>query len=585
MKIRLTMLAMLSVFSPVLFAASVDDTVIQQQQNIFQQQREQQLREQMQPERDVRLPVPQTTDTFKPSSGLPIDDGICFPIQKVNLVSDEVNTFRFALKHALNKSQFKAGKCLNAQDINQIMSLAQNKVIDRGYTTTRILAAPQNLQSGVLELTVLAGFIKDFKVNQSDNQQTHADRIAAFQNEFPTNHKKLLNLRDLEQGLENLKRIPTAEADIQITPSEQPNESTVVIQWQQRLLPYRLTASIDDSGSKSTGKLQGNLTLSADNLFGLSDMAYVSVGRALGNVPDVTDSSGRKIKGKTHNYALHYSVPVGNWLWSINRSQYRYHRAVAGYQESYDYNGESLNSDVGFSRLIYRDAKRKSYLGAKLWQRETRNYINDAEVSVQRRNTAGWSVDFSHKEYLDDATLSVKVGYKRGTGMNNALPAPEEAFNEGTSRMKVITADVNLNLPFAIKKFAFSYDASVHGQWNKTSLTPQDKIAIGGRYTVRGFDGESSLSAERGWYWRNELAWTYRQNHQFYLGADVGHVSGQSAKYLLGQTLAGGVVGLRGQFKAGGALSYDLFASKALQKPDYFQTKSVVTGFNLSYSF
>ena len=102
---------------------------------------------------------------------------------------------------------------------------------------------------------------------------------------------------------------------------------------------------------------------------------------------------------------------------------------------------------------------------------------------------------------------------------------------------------------------------------------------------MRGFDGESSLSAERGWYWRNELAWTYRQNHQFYLGADVGHVSGQSAKYLLGQTLAGGVVGLRGQFKAGGALSYDLFASKALQKPDYFQTKSVVTGFNLSYSF
>ena len=77
----------------------------------------------------------------------------------------------------------------------------------------------------------------------------------------------------------------------------------------------------------------------------------------------------------------------------------------------------------------------------------------------------------------------------------------------------------------------------------------------------------------------------YRPNHQLYIGADVGHVSGQSAQYLLGQTLAGGAIGLRGQVKAGGNLNYDVFASKAFKKPDFFQTKRVVTGFNLSYSF
>ncbi len=36
-------------------------------------------------------------------------------------------------------------------------------------------------------------------------------------------------------------------------------------------------------------------------------------------------------------------------------------------------------------------------------------------------------------------------------------------------------------------------------------LTQQDKLSIGGRYTVRGFDGELSLSGEKGWLWRNEL--------------------------------------------------------------------------------
>lgn len=69
------------------------------------------------------------------------------------------------------------------------------------------------------------------------------------------------------------------------------------------------------------------------------------------------------------------------------------------------------------------------------------------------------------------------------------------------------------------------------------------------------------------------------------LGADVGYVSGQSAQWLLGQTLAGAAIGVRGQMKAGGQLYYDIFASHALKKPEYFQTKKWVTGFQVSYSF
>ena len=102
-----------------------------------------------------------------------------------------------------------------------------------------------------------------------------------------------MNLRDLEQGLENLKRIPTAETDIQIVPVDGvPNQSTVRVKWQQRLLPYRLNVGMDDSGSKATGKYQGNITFSADNPLGLSDLFYVNYGHSIGNVPNETDSTG-----------------------------------------------------------------------------------------------------------------------------------------------------------------------------------------------------------------------------------------------------------------------------------------------------
>ncbi|SUA16577.1 ShlB/FhaC/HecB family hemolysin secretion/activation protein [Neisseria lactamica] len=570
---------------PATLLAAPNPAEIRIQQDIQQRQREEQLRQTMQPESDVRLHQKNTGETVNQLMG---DDSSqpCFAINEVVLEGEHHARFQFALKRALRETGFQAGKCLNAGDINQIMSLAQNALIGRGYTTTRILAAPQDLNSGKLQLTLMPGYLRSIRIDRSNDDQTHAGRIAAFQNKFPTRSNDLLNLRDLEQGLENLKRLPTAEADLQIVPVEgEPNQSDVVVQWRQRLLPYRVSVGMDNSGSEATGKYQGNITFSADNPFGLSDMFYVNYGRSIGNVPDETDSSGSLKKGGTHNYALHYSVPFGKWTWAFNHSGYRYHQAVAGLSAAYDYNGKSYNTDLGFNRLIYRDAKRKTHVGAKLWTRETQSYIDDAEITVQRRRTAGWLAELSHKEYIGRSTADFKLKYKRGTGMKDALRAPEEAFGEGTSRMKIWTASADVNTPFQIGKQLFAYDTSVHAQWNKTPLTSQDKLAIGGHHTVRGFDGEMSLSAERGWYWRNDLSWQFKPGHQLYLGADVGHVSGQSAKWLLGQTLAGTAIGIRGQIKLGGNLHYDIFTGRALKKPEFFQSRKWASGFQVGYTF
>ncbi|HFC6370955.1 ShlB/FhaC/HecB family hemolysin secretion/activation protein [Neisseria lactamica] len=573
------------IIAPATLLAAPNPAEIRMQQDIQQRQREEQLRQTMQPESDVRLHQKNTGETVNQLMG---DDSSqpCFAINEVVLEGEHHARFQFALKRALRETGFQAGKCLHAGDINHIMTVAQNILIGRGYTTTSILAAPQDLNSGKLVLTVLAGYLKNVEMDMSQANQTHAGRIAAFQNEFPTRSDGILNLRDLEQGLENLKRIPTVEADIQIVPVEGvPNQSTVLVKWQQRLVPYRLSVGMDDSGTKATGKYQGNVTFSADNPLGLSDLFYVNYGRSIGNVPDETDSSGSLKKGGTHNYALHYSVPFGKWTWAFNHSGYRYHQAVAGLSAAYDYNGKSYNTDLGFNRLIYRDAKRKTHVGAKLWTRETQSYIDDAEITVQRRRTAGWLAELSHKEYIGNSTAQFKIAYKRGTGMSDALRAPEEAFGEGTSRMKIWTASADVNTPFQIGKQLFAYDTSVHAQWNKTPLTSQDKLAIGGHHTVRGFDGEMSLSAERGWYWRNDLSWQFKPGHQLYLGADVGHVSGQSAKWLLGQTLAGTAIGIRGQIKLGGNLHYDIFTGRALKKPEFFQSRKWASGFQVGYTF
>lgn len=554
---------------------------IEQQQIIREQQRLKQFQEKMQPEVNVRLQPPQIEGTV---NGLPQDEKPCFAIRSIKLNGDQAQRFQFALNKAINQSKFKPGLCLGSNGINYIMTLAQNAVIDRGYTTTRILASPQDLSSGELVLTVIPGRIHEIRYNLDNADQTHVNRIRRIQNEFPARSGDILNLRDLEQGLENLKRVPTVEANIQIVPAEAPNESDVVVSWSQRKVPVRISFNADDSGSHATGRYQGGVTLSVDNPLGLSDLFYVNYNHDLGSKDSTVDIDGNRTGSGTHGYSLHYSVPVGNWLIAFNQNYYRYHQAIAGYDQNYDYNGSSENTDLGITRMIYRNSHRKIDVSARIWRRKSHNYIDDAEIEVQRRHTAGWAIGLNHQEYLGNAILNLSAGYKRGTGADHSLRAAEEEFGEGTSRMEIITLDASLMKPFRVGKYNFSYDTSFHGQWNKTPLITQDQVSIGGRYTVRGFDGELTLMGEQGWYWNNNLNWQYLPSHQVYAGIDVGHITGRTSEMQLGKTLAGTVLGFKGQIKAGGNWYYDVFMGKSIYKPQHFRTDKTTFGFNLNYS-
>jgi len=118
----------------------------------------------------------------------------------------------------------------------------------------------------------------------------------------------------------------------------------------------------------------------------------------------------------------------------------------------------------------------------------------------------------------------------RGIGAFGALRVPEEDNNEGTSRPSLVTGDISLNQPFEWASQSWRYNTSLRGQWSNQPLIPQDRLSIAGRYTVRGFDGEQSLSGEKGLIWRNELAWkVLASEHELYWGVDYGRatVNGQ----------------------------------------------------------
>lgn len=554
-------------FSLLLFmvSASAQTQAGAAQELLRQQERERILRKQQEATPSVRA---QPARAPSPDL-LPRDETPCFPIGRIRLDGEDARRFVWALNAADPDNDAATGRCLGAEGISVVMTRVQYAVVARGFVTTRILAAPQDLTGGALTLTVVPGRIRAIRFAPGTSPRATAS------NAVPVGRGDLLNLRDIEQALENFKRVPTAEADIQIVPADgedaRPGESDLVIAWRQRSPPIRVSASLDDAGSKVTGKLQGELTVSLDDLLMLNDLFYASLNH------DVFNGNRKGTRG----YTAHYSLPHGYWALSATASGYGYRQTVAGYSQNYVYSGTSDNAELRLSRLVHRDATRKTSLYGRGWMRRSNNFIDDTEIGVQRRRTGGWEVGLTHREYLGESTLDASLAYRRGTGAFNAMPAPEEDFGEGTSRMKVIAASAQLMVPLPLGPQRARYIGSWRAQWDRTPLVPQDRFSIGGRYSVRGFDGELSLMGERGWVWRNELGLLLGAGQELYFGADYGHVGGPSTRWLRGRNLAGSVIGLRG---GAAGFHWDVFAGTPLSKPRGFQSESLTAGFTLSWS-
>ena len=525
----------------------------------------------------------------------------CFPIQQIGYTTldsqalKDVHRFDFALVPTTHGKTRVLGKCLGVAQINQLVSDVQNRIIERGYATTRVVVGNQNLSTGKLTLTIIPGYIDSIQADTSQSKVTiptnRAGLPTTFSTALPLQAGDILNIRDLETGLENLKRVPTADADFSIVPSSEntaPGHSDILIEYTQNR-KYRMGLGIDDSGAKATGKYQGNVTLSLDNPTNHNDLFYATYSHDLNSL-----GSSRENK-HSDNYALGYVLPIKHWLLNATHSHYTYDQTVAGATQDYTYSGKSDTANLGLSHLAHRDAKSKTYLNAGGFVKSQHNYIDDTEVDVQRRKIAGWTAGFSHDISFGTNQLKTQFSYQRGTGAFNAITPPESLFNEGTARTGIYKANANLSVPFKLglpkAPTQFSYHAALSGQYAEDALVPSERMSIGGRYTVRGFDGERTLSGDHGVLLRQDLSMALGSTpHAMYIGVDAGHVAMKHKTQddlLLGHNLVGAAIGLKGQFSpiTKLAMSYDVFTGYPISQPKGFGDKDWASGFSLNLEF
>ncbi|MEA9390519.1 ShlB/FhaC/HecB family hemolysin secretion/activation protein [Acerihabitans sp. TG2] len=531
-------------------------------QMMHQQQRQTERERQLTPDvPDIRLlpPVHSSSHIIFPL------ESPCFTINRVMLSGAEAFPSWVHLQRLADQTN---GRCMGTNSINVLMSALQNRLTGHGWITARVMVAPQDLRQGTLELVVIPGRVDQVRLEQASGHRS------TLHNALPVSTGDLLDLRAVEQGLENMQRLPTVTATVELLPGEQPGFSDILIKRSQRR-PWRVRTWLDDSGNTTTGRYRGGVMLAFDGPLSFNDLFYLTAERDL-------HFAGEK---NLHSFSGHYSIPYGYWLFGITADTYDYRQQAAGLNGPIVYEGQSGTLAMRASRLVHRNATQKTSVKYEVRLRRLRNYINGNHSVSQKRNTSSWRLGVDHRFYLGAATLDTNVTYQQGTTWFGARPAPEERTGQGTALSEIIHYSAQLNAPFSLGDQRWRYRTHYQRQISRTPLTAPDRFSLGTWGTTRGFDGEHQLIADDGWYLRNELAWrTPVPGQEWYVGFDYGEVGGRNMGKLQGTRLAGGVTGLRGALAATG-IGYDLFAGRPFSKPNGFETDPLRLGFNLTWEY
>ncbi|WP_034300617.1 ShlB/FhaC/HecB family hemolysin secretion/activation protein [Herbaspirillum sp. RV1423] len=549
------------------------ESQLQQQREQLQQQAEE--RERLQRAPDGRLPDA-SSDIYK-DTDLPVE-ARCFVIDQVQLdLPDDLSPAQRRLGasdlsqdpfHFLQEAMAAyRGRCIGREGVNLIQRRLSALILAESYSTTRLGVAEQDLSSGKLIFTLIPGIIRSISFSAPDID-------GSWKTAFPARPGDLLNVRDLEQGREQLKRITSRDVDMQLIPSAHPGESDIVIDV-KRGKPWRLAVSLDDSGAKGTGKLQAGVNLAVDNPLGLNDLFHIGFNTD-------ADRKGRQ-RGTTGNN-LSYSVPYGYWTFGIAAGSYDYHQQIAGIYQTFISSGKGRNLEFKINKLFQRDQHQKNSVQFRVGKRWNHAYLDDTEIEVQRRNATYAELAWVHKHYFSAAQLDLSIANRWGVSwFNGDADLPGRQPDSPTTRYTLQTVDATLVAPFGIGAQPLTYIGTFRGQTTRSALYASEQFSIGNRYTVRGFDGELSLSAERGFFMRNEIELPLGDRPQsLYAGLDVGKVYGPAVQYLLGDKLAGAALGVRGAVQG---LHYDLFLGWALYKPRNFRTAAPAAGFSLAYQY
>jgi hemolysin activation/secretion protein len=447
------------------------NTIQQQQQQLLDENQRQ--REEL--ERSAIVPRPVTPDdAFSPQ-------GPCFVIRRIELSG--ATLLSPSAKNRLTAPWIN--QCLDMARLTRLTDAVSDWYISRGYITSRAFLTEQDLSGGILHLAVLEGKLQHIRL------EGVPDRTLKMT--FPGLEGKILNLRDIEQGMEQLNRVRQRPVEIEILPGDRQGYSVVNLTATPEF-PLSGSVSFDNSGQKSTGTGQLTGALYGNNLLGLADKWFISGGRS-------SDFSNSK---DAQNFAAGVSIPYGYGLLDYSYSWSNYLSTIDNNGYLWRSTGDTETHRLTGSWVVFRNGDIKTGVSAGITHRINRNYLDDVLLATSSRKLSSVSLGINHTQKIASGVATLNPTFTQGVPWLGAEDDNDKQGDVPKAEFRKWSLNGSFQRPVADKLWWLT---SLYFQWSPDRLYGSERLTLGGETSVRGFK-EQYISGDNGGYWRNELNWS-----------------------------------------------------------------------------
>ena len=424
---------------------------------------------------------------ISPTAPAQADDSRCFPVKDIEIKGAD------SLSSRERESVLKPylGQCLGVSQLNQLLKNITNRYIDRGQVTSRAYLPQQDMSQGRLQVLVVEGTLESLL--GADGSKLSSRELAMT---FPGRAGSQLNLREIEQAIDQLNRLPSNRAQMELAPGSEVGGSAVWVKNNPQK-PWRASLSRNNDGQKSTGEQQRGTGFEWDSPLGLADQLVLRGGHDA--ISDHQKTS--------RNAMLHYNLPWGWWSLSYTYSQSDYRSVAQANGHDYKQTGDSANHLLRAERVIHRDTLSKTSLNAGLAHVRSNNYVEDARLQNSSHRLSEFQVGVNHGRRIASSFVNLDVGMQNGIGAFDAQGYHHPKPNMPSARYRKYTATVSYLQPFKLRGESFSFTSLATGQRSEDVLFSPQRISLGGSASVRGYK-DQPLSGDSGGYWRNDLRWS-----------------------------------------------------------------------------
>ncbi|MDR2341550.1 MAG: ShlB/FhaC/HecB family hemolysin secretion/activation protein [Campylobacteraceae bacterium] len=431
----------------------------------------------------------------------PSEDERCFDIRNITLPGVTLLS-----KSNIDKVTSKyLNKCNSLSDLKNLTSEINALYIDKGYITSQVYLSSQNIAKGDLSFQAIEG-----KVGSITPQEAYVTGVFIGQKE------EHLNIRDIENAIENINRLPSNHATMKLSPSEKVGYTDIIV---ENTPSKRFGGSfgMDNYGSKKTGKTQMNSRLNIDNIAGINDQLNIFF--------NFSDKYAKDESSEGNGYD--YSFPVGKTTLSFSQRNNRFGQKVKTGSSVFLSQGATKTYTFDAQYKFYHDQKNRINMGASISNYRTKNYFADAylESSSYRLSKLTLSADYMYR--IPGFYTFINFAYVRGIDLFK---------NYHSTDLDDEYSIYNISLSVMKDFYPFRYSLNAYAQFTEDSLFGSDKMSIGGPYSVRGFVKEG-LSGNEGYYIRNELSYNINYdifngiNNNYFIALDGGAIKSDESSF------------------------------------------------------